>query len=97
LKKLISEEMYQSALDSISVPFGESAFCRKVSGDASMDKYRTIIIELFNEKSILKKQEIYDGVEKKLKEKIPVNVYSKITSELAIYSGKEWKRKTGSL
>ena len=97
MKKLITEDLYQTALDSISIPFGESGYCRKSLGDSNLDKFRSIVIELFNEKSVLKKQEIFDGVEKKINEKIPPNLYSKITGELAIYSGKEWKRKTGSL
>jgi hypothetical protein len=97
LKKLVTEEMYQSALHMVARSFGDSSYVRKSIGDPTVDKFRDIIIDMFIEKGTLKKDEIREKVIEKLKTPLTPAVYATITKELAIQSGVSWKAKTGNI
>lgn len=96
-KKLISEDIYSSILLNVAKPFRDSTYVKKSVGNKSADKFRDIIIELFQEKLSWKKEDIKSKCLEKSGEEIPLNIYADITRELANQKGVNWEAKSGLL
>eukprot|EP01027_Heterolobosea_sp_BB2_P004544 GEZU01006959.1.p1 GENE.GEZU01006959.1~~GEZU01006959.1.p1 ORF type:complete len:281 (-),score=105.41 GEZU01006959.1:88-930(-) len=88
-----NETMFQQVLNAIAKPFNNS-YVLKTLGDPDVDKYRDVLLDLFQAKKTLKRAEIMKEVQDRLNVEIPPNVYSKILKEIAISKGGTWVAKT---
>ncbi|GAM28620.1 hypothetical protein SAMD00019534_117960 [Acytostelium subglobosum LB1] len=73
------------------------AYFLKSSGNANIDKYRRVVIDLFKKKMILKRTDITDSCQQVLGEDIPASFRTTILSELAYLSkNSAWVFKAGN-
>jgi hypothetical protein len=95
-KRMISDEIFNNALNDIAIKYKNESYILKILNDEKIDKFRNIIINLFQNNEKLTKDQIFKEVEEKIKDDTLLNnIYATITSELATKSVDFWIPKTG--
>jgi DNA-directed RNA polymerase-3 subunit RPC5 len=73
---------------------GGSSWCIRLQGSESVDKYRSVVVGLFQDSEKIRKADMNAAARAELGEEIPSPMYTKICKELATSHGQVWTRKT---
>jgi DNA-directed RNA polymerase-3 subunit RPC5 len=95
LKGDVDQAMFLSVLQQVATSI-KDVYVLKETGDASIDKFRSLAINLLRKSQTIKRSELNELAQTELHEPLPAAAWSKLSRELCVQQRGSWILKSGA-